>query len=125
MANASNTVPSSITAPNLATPAPQYDQQQQLRLGQTLRLFFNSIANLCNYLLINQTLSSSGTVTFLSTTTAVVSFTEKASNTSYQVALSGNAAGFCWVNQTDKTTSGFIIHCSVSNSNSTDWMVIL
>lgn len=120
-----NLVPTTVAAPNLPNPPPKYDSQFQTQFGQVLRQFFNSLTNLCNYLLNNQTLTNTGTINFQGSTTAVVSFAQAASNTSYQVALSGNSAGFCWVNPTDKTLNGFTIHCSVSNSNSTDWTAVL
>lgn len=120
-----NFIPVTIAAPSLPDASVQYSQQSQIRFNTVLRLFFNSIANLCNYLLNNQTLSTSGSIFFKASTTAVVTFVQSAPNILYQVALSGNSAGFCWVNPTDKTLTGFTIHCSVSNSNSTDWVVIL
>jgi hypothetical protein len=46
-------------------------------------------------------------------------------NTNYYVALGGNQAGFCWVNPSDKLKTGFTMHCSVANSNSTDWIVVI
>lgn len=120
-----NFIPTTVAAPNLPVASSQYAIQGEHQFRQVLRQFFNSITNLCNYLLNNQTLTNSGTVTFRASTSVVVTFAQAASNITYQVALSGNAAGFCWVNPTDKTLTGFTIHCSVSNSNSTDWTVIL
>lgn len=120
-----NTIPTPVVPPNLPNPSSQYNSQFQNQFGQVLRQFFNSLTNLCNYLLNNQTLTNSGSITFQASTTAVVSFPQAASNTTYQVALSGNSAGFCWVSPTDKTLNGFTIHCSVSNSNSTDWTAVL
>lgn len=63
-----------------------------------------------------------GTATFSAGTTAAVSFGTAEPDSSYYVALSGNAAGYCWV--TSKSTSGFTINCSASNSNSVDWILI-
>jgi hypothetical protein len=63
-----------------------------------------------------------GTATFSSATTVAVTFGVSEPDTSYQVALGGNAAGYCWV--TSKATGGFTINCSASNSNPTDWFLI-
>lgn len=120
-----NFIPGTLATPNLPDAPSKYDPIGQNRYSQILRQFFNSIVNLCNYLLNNQTLSISGSIVFKASTTVIVTFAQSVPNTQYQVALSGNAAGFCWVNPTDKTLTGFTIHCSVSNSNSTDWVVIL
>jgi hypothetical protein len=63
-----------------------------------------------------------GNVTFSASTTTTVSFSTAEPDSSYFIALGGNAAGYCWV--TNKTTTGFTINCSASNSNSTDWILI-
>jgi hypothetical protein len=65
----------------------------------------------------------SGTATFAAATSVAVSLPANQTISNYKVTLGGNAAGFCWV--TSKTTSGFTINCSASNSNTTDWAVTL
>jgi len=63
-----------------------------------------------------------GTATFAAATTKAVAFGTAEPDASYYVALSGNAAGYCWV--TSKATTGFTINCSASNSNTVDWILI-
>jgi len=63
-----------------------------------------------------------GTATFSSATTKAVVFGTAEPDASYYVTLGGNAAGYCWI--TSKTTSGFTINCSSSNSNAVDWILI-
>jgi hypothetical protein len=63
-----------------------------------------------------------GTATFSAATTKAVAFGTAEPDASYYVSLSGNAAGYCWV--TSKSTTGFTINCSASNSNAVDWILI-
>jgi hypothetical protein len=63
-----------------------------------------------------------GTATFAAATTKAVTFGTAEPDASYYVTLSGNAAGYCWV--TSKSTTGFTINCSASNSNAVDWILI-
>ena len=63
-----------------------------------------------------------GTATFAAATSIAVTFGTAEPDASYFIALSGNAAGYCWV--TAKGTGGFTINCSASNSNTVDWHLI-
>lgn len=62
-----------------------------------------------------------GTVTFPASSLVGVTFANPMPWTSYHVSLSGNAAGYCWISS--KTTGGFTVNCSSSNSNSVDWSI--
>jgi hypothetical protein len=65
--------------------------------------------------------SYSGTATFAAATTVAVTFATAAPTNVYRVKHGGNAAGYVW--PTAKTTTGFTLNCSASNSNATDWEV--
>lgn len=66
----------------------------------------------------------SGLKAFAAATSTVVTFaTQLPAGTTYIVLLGGNLAGYCWASA--QTTSGFTINCSVSNSNSTPWAIMV
>jgi hypothetical protein len=120
MATQSTQFPLPIAAPNLPIPPQSITTLYMNELLVVMRLFFTQLAQLVNVLLAE--IGFDGSVTFNNSTTANVIFTSKTSGVTYHVALSGNAAGYCWV--TNKTANGFTINCSVANTNTTDWVVI-
>ena len=63
-----------------------------------------------------------GTLQFYAATTRVYSFVTVEPDANYFIAHSGNAAGYCWV--TNKLSTGFTMNCSVTNSNTMDWILI-
>jgi hypothetical protein len=63
-----------------------------------------------------------GTVTFAAASTVAVVFANAEPDANYFIALSGNAAGYCW--PSGYTTAGFTINCSAANSNVTDWIMV-
>jgi hypothetical protein len=63
----------------------------------------------------------SGAVTFTGGASAAVTFNVPMPSSTYHVLLGGNAEGYTWT--TAKATTGFVINCSASNSNSTDWWI--
>ena len=63
-----------------------------------------------------------GNTTFSASNSKGVGFTNTEADTNFYIALSGNAAGYCWVSA--KSTTGFTITCSAVNSNSMDWILI-
>jgi hypothetical protein len=62
-----------------------------------------------------------GTVTFASSTTAVVTFANPMPFANYVVSPGGNAAGNCWPSA--PTVNGFTMNCSVSNNNTMGWTI--
>jgi hypothetical protein len=114
--------PKAVSAPQLPVAPGAVDAPYMNHLTKVLQLFFTLLTNLTNQLL--QNIGVGGSVTFVGSTTATVIFSSKLPNTSYYIGLSGNQAGYCWVPENTKTTSGFVIYCSVSNSNTMDWVVI-
>jgi len=117
------TVTRRVTPPNLPTATQEYNPENWTKLTNVLRQFFVGLCNLSNTTANNIALQ--GTATFTGLTSISVTFFMPTQNTNYYVGLSGNQAGFCWVNQTDKLTTGFTMHCSVANTHSTDWIVIV
>jgi hypothetical protein len=117
----STLTPITVTAPNLPLPSDQVTALYMKQLTNVLRLFFAQVTNALNQNIISDSQSMGGTVTFAAATTATVTFSTAMPNTNYYIGLGGNAAGYCWY--TNKATTGFVIHCSASNSNVTDWVV--
>ena len=119
----STTTPVTVSPPNLPVPPNTYSGVYAVGANNILRLFFTQLCNALNLNILADAADVSGTATFNASTTVNVVFTPNQiqPNNTYSVALSGNAAGYCWV--TNKLASGFTINCSASNSNSTDWLV--
>ena len=63
-----------------------------------------------------------GQAQFSASSSVAVTFSTPEADNLYLVLLGGNAAGYCWV--TDKTANGFTLHCSASNNNLTDWILV-
>jgi len=110
-----------LTPPTLIAAPATYAQNYHEQNNAILRLYFQKVSNNLN---TNNLTQIGGTVTFNGGTQIPVSFPHAFPNLNYYIGLSGNAAGFCWVNQSDKTLNGFIINCSVANFNSMDWVTI-
>jgi len=108
-------------APNLPIPPIAYSSSYETQLCNVLRIFFTSLIGAINSIVLKSQYEPNGTSIFVAATSVNVVFAIPQTSVNYFVNLSGNAAGYCWVS--NKTVNGFVINCSVSNSNSTDWQV--
>jgi hypothetical protein len=118
--NTQTLTPITVAPPNLPVPLSTYSSANMMLLNNVLRLFFTSVCNALNQNIISDSENFGGTVTFTGGTSVQVTFSKPLPDTNYGIALSGNAAGYCWYS--NKTISGFTINCSAANSNSTDWV---
>lgn len=79
--------------------------------------FFDLLAKL-----LRERLATTGTATFAAATTVAVTFAQALTDANYNVTIDSPANRTHWV--TSKTTTGFTINASASNSDTVGWTVV-